>query len=121
MKINEVIKNEQARTCQIQQEAVIQDQSIQTEQQVPRVAHVQKSQIQQQRTQRRKVSALPIPDQVKHRLVQGRLTQQFMRQSNIVKPTSDDIRIARERVATELKRVDLDHQRDIERRLRKHH
>ncbi len=42
-----------------------------------------------------------------------------MRQSNIIKPTNDDIEIARDRVATELKRSDLEYQKKIERALRK--
>ena len=64
--INQFV-NESSRTCPIQQEAVIQDQSVQTEQQVPRVAHVQISQVlQPKQPQTRKVSARPIPYQVKH-------------------------------------------------------
>jgi hypothetical protein len=38
-----------------------------------------------------------------------------MRQSNIVKPTADDIQIAKDRVATELKRGDLEYQKKLER------
>ena len=61
----------------------------------------------------------PIPDQIKHKLIQDRLTKQLMRQSNIVKPTTDDIQIARDRVATELKRSDLEYQRQRDRALRR--
>lgn len=99
MKINEVIVNEQHRTCQIQQEAVFQDQRVQTVHPTKKVAQV---------------STEPIPNQLKHRLVQRRLTKQMMRQSNIVKPTADDVRIARGRAETALKRADLEYQRKMD-------
>lgn len=112
MKINEVIKNEQHRTCQIKQEAVIPVQSIQTHNLTPKVAQTQQQ-------QKRHVSTKPIPDQIKHKLIQDRLTKQLMRQSNIVKPTSNDIQIARDRVASQLKRSDLEFQQEMEKTLRK--
>jgi hypothetical protein len=113
MKINEVIVNEQHRTCQIQQEAVINGQSIQTQHPARKVAQIQRNKKKPQ------VSARAIPDQIKHKLIQDRLTKKLMRQSNIVKPTTDDIEIARDRVATELKRSDLEYQRRIDRVLRR--
>jgi hypothetical protein len=61
------------------------------------------------------VSTQPIPDQIKHKVIQDRLTKQLMRQSNIVKPTIDDIRIAKNRAKTELKRSDLEYQLSSER------
>jgi hypothetical protein len=64
--------------------------------------------------QRRRISNRPVPAQIKHELVQDRLTQQFMRQSNIVKPTADDVRIARGRAETRLKRADLKYQRRLD-------
>jgi hypothetical protein len=93
MKINEVIQNEVPRTCLIQQEAVFQDQQVQTLLPTNKIAQV---------------SAEPISDELKHRLVQSRLAKQMMRHSNIVKPSSDDLRIARNRAETELKKADLD-------------
>ena len=114
------IDSKSSRTCQIQQEAVIPLESVQTQHPKSKVAQIQNSQFQQQRPQRRKVSAQPIPDQIKHKLIQDRLSKKFLRQSHIVKPTSDDIRIARDRVETELKRSDLEYQKKIERTLRKH-
>jgi len=42
-----------------------------------------------------------------------------LRQSNIVKPTSDDIRIAKNRAETALKRADLEYQKEIHKALRK--
>lgn len=121
--INQIF-NESNRTCQIQQEAVNPVASAHTQQQRSNVAQIKNAQVQQQQQQRprrRKISTQPIAYQLKHKLIQDRLSQQLMRQSNIVKPTIDDIRIARERVATELKRVDLQYRKGLERRLRKHH
>lgn len=96
MKINEVI--EQARTCQIEQESVVPAQRVQTLHPTNKVAQI---------------STEPIPDELKHRLVQRRLTKKFMRKSNIVKPTVDDVRIARSRAETMLKRADLEYQRSV--------
>jgi hypothetical protein len=59
----------------------------------------------------RRLSTRAIATPIKHDLVQDMLTKQFMRQSNIVKPTSDDIRIAKNRAETALKRADLDYER----------
>lgn len=114
MKISEVIRKEHSRTCQIQQEAVLQDASLQTQQPKINIAQNRASQVPQRRTYRSSVSPQPIPDQIKHKLIQDRLTKTMMRQSNIVKPTTDDIEIARNRVANELKRCDLDYKRRID-------
>jgi len=73
---------------------------------------------QQQRPRQRKISTQPIAYQLKHKLVQDQLFKQLMRQSNIAKPTIDDIRIARERVNTILKRANLEYRKGLERRLR---
>jgi len=101
MKINEVIHSEHTRTCQIQQEAVIPNQSTQTQHPTTKVAQIQRNKKKPQ------VSTRAIPDQIKHKLIQDRLTKLLMRQSNIVKPTTDDIRIAKNRVVTKLKRADM--------------
>jgi hypothetical protein len=90
---------------------VIPDESVQTQQPTINAAQNRTSQVPKQHPKGRTVSSNPIPDQIKHKLIQDRLTKQFMRQSNIVKPTTDDIEIARDRVATELKRSDLEYQR----------
>jgi hypothetical protein len=119
MKISEVIYIEQPRTCQIQQEAVVPVQSIQTQHPTRKVAQIQSSQDKQKQQQKPQVSTRPIPDQIKHKLIQDKLTRQLMRQSNIVKPTTDDIQIARDHVATELKRSDLQYQKKLDRALRK--
>ena len=113
MKINDVIQNIEPSSYQIQEEAVIPGQSIQTQLPTRKVAQIQRNKKKPQ------VSTRPIPDQIKHKLIQDRLTKQFMRQSNIVKPTTDDIEIARNRVETELKRSDLDYQREMNRALRR--
>lgn len=119
MKIIDVIRNDHSRTCQIQQEAVIPDESVQTQQPTINAAQNRTSQVPKQHPKGRIVSSNPIPDQIKHKLIQDRLTKQFMRQSNIIKPTTDDIEIARDRVTTQLKRSDLDYQRRIDRVLRR--
>jgi hypothetical protein len=113
MKINEVIQNKAPSSYQIQQEAVIPGQSIQTQHPTRKVAQIERNK------KKPHFSTRPIPDQIKHKLIQDRLTKQFMRQSNIVKPTTDDIEIARNRVETELKRSDLDYQREMNRALRR--
>jgi hypothetical protein len=51
-------------------------------------------------------------------LIQDKLTKHFMRQSNIVKPTNDDIRVAHDRVETELKRADLEFRKKVKDELR---
>jgi hypothetical protein len=104
------IVTEAPQIDQIQREQAIRPQAACRRAQPPKVAQIQPSQVRQQRKgpQRRRLSTRAIADPIKHNLVQDRLTKQFMRQSNIVKPTSDDIRIARNRAETELKKADLD-------------
>ena len=115
MKINEVIQNEPPRTYRIQNEAVHPDLRVQTPQPHHKNAFAQSSKVQHKPSIKRQVSTRPIPSQIKHKLIQDRLTKVFMRQTNIVKPTQDDIQIARDRVATELKRSDLEHQERLNR------
>jgi hypothetical protein len=119
MKINEVITKELARTCQIQQEQAMRPLIVRRRADLRKVAQIQQLPGHQKRPSKPQVSTQPIPDQLKHRLVQRRLTKQFMRQSNIIKPTTDDIRIAKNRAETNLKRADLDYQKSMERILRK--
>jgi hypothetical protein len=109
MKISEVIHSKQSRTCHIQQEAVTPAQTIHVQHPTRKVAQIQRNSMKHQ------VSTRPIPDQIKHKLIQDKLTKLLMRQSNIVKPTTDDIEIARNRVETELKRSDLEYQNKLER------
>ena len=112
MKIKEVITTEQPRTCQIQQEEAIRPFLVQRQAQPRKFSQIQPSQVQQQKIQKkRKISTRAIPDQIKHKLIQDRLTKQFMRNSNIIQPTSDDVRIARDRAETRLKRSDFEYQR----------
>ena len=79
------------------------------------------SQVMQQRRQqkRKTVATHPIADPIKHGLVQDMLTKQLVRQSNIVKPTVDDIQIAKSRAATAQKRADLDYEKKVQRELRR--
>ncbi len=110
------IVSEPPQTDQIQREQAIRPKAIQRRAQPPNVAQIQPSQAQQKqkRPQRRRLSTIAIAAPIKHDLVQDRLTKQFMRQSNIVKPTSDDIQIAKNRAETELKRADLDFKKRTE-------
>ena len=66
---------------------------------------------QARRAVQRLPSARPIADPIKHHKIQQQLTRQFVRQSNIVRPTSDDIRIAKTNAETELKRADLEYRK----------
>ena len=108
--LSEVV-HESVRTCQIQREQAITTPAIQRRAQTQKVAQKANPRVQQRQ---RQISSRPVPAQVKHELVQDRLTQQFMRQSNIVKPTADDVRIARGRAETNLKRADLEYQRKMD-------
>ena len=53
----------------------------------------------------------PIPDQLKHERLIQYLTAVLSRRERIIKPTEDDIRIARERVDTAQRRADREYQR----------
>jgi hypothetical protein len=109
------IVSESPQTDQIQREHAIRPQVRRRQAHPRKVAQIQSSQVQQQRkrTQRQQVSSQPIADPIKHKLIQDKLTKHFMRQSNIVNPTTDDIRIAHDRVETELKRADLEFKKKV--------
>ena len=109
LSVSEIVL-EYPQTDQIQLERAISPIVIRRRAKPRKVAQIQSSQVQQQskRPRKRRLSTRAIADPIKHDLVQNRLTKQFMRQSNIVKPTTDDIRIARNRAETELKKADLD-------------
>ena len=118
--VSEIV-TEAPQTDQIQQEQAIRPQAVCKRAQPPKIAQIQFSQVQQQRKrpQRRKLSTRAIAAPIKHDLVQNRLTNQFMRQSNIVKPTTDDIRIAKSRAETALKKADLEFKKHAEEQLRR--
>lgn len=101
------IMYESPQRDQIQREAAISLQAVQRRAQPPKVAQSAIPRA-QQRQQKRQVSTRPIAAPLKHQVVQNKLTKQFMRQSNIVKPTSDDIHIAKNRAETALKKADLE-------------
>jgi hypothetical protein len=111
MKINEVIPNEHSRTSQIQQEVESTTPSIQLQQPKRKIAQINSPQLQQKRLNKRQLSTRPIPNQIKHNLIQDKLTKQLMCKSNIVKPTALDLKIAHDRVATAIKRDDLAYQK----------
>jgi hypothetical protein len=108
---------ESLRSTQIQREAPISSRVTQRVQQ-PQKGALTRS-YQARRSVQRLPTARPIPDALKHQKIQQRLTRQFVRQSNIVRPTSDDIRIAKANAETELKRVDLEYRHREEERERR--
>ena len=107
--LSEVV-NESPQTDQIHLDELFTPQD--DNRQVPnrKNAQMRSSQVLQQRQQPQKktVATRPIADPIKHAIVQDMLTKKFVRQSNIVKPTVDDIQIAKTRAETALKRADLD-------------
>lgn len=120
LSVSEIV-SESPKTDQIQIEQAIRPQAVHRRAQLPKVAQIQSSQVQQQRKRprKRRLSTRAIADPIKHDLVQDRLTNQFMRQSNIVKPTIDDISIAKSRADTAQKRVDLEFKKQAEEQLRR--
>lgn len=112
------IVSESPQSDQIQREATIRPQAVQRRAQPPKVAQSAIPSA-RQRQQKRQVSARPIAAPLKHQVVQNKLTKQFMRQSNIVKPTTDDIQIAKNRAETALKKADLDYKKQAEEQLRR--
>jgi len=108
--ITEIV-SESPETDQIQAEATITTPAIQRRAQTQKVAPKANPRVQ---PKQRQISSRPVPAHIKHELIQDRLTQQFICQSNIVKPTADDVRIARGRAETNLKRADLEYQRKMD-------
>ena len=117
LSVSEIV-SESPQTDQIQREAAIRPKAIQRRAQPPKVAQNANPRV-QQRQHKRQVSTRPIAAPLKHRVVQNKLTKQFMRQSNIVKPTTDDIQIAKNRAETALKKADLDYKKQAEEQLRR--
>jgi hypothetical protein len=105
-----MIVSESPQTYQIQAEATISPPSLQTRAQSQKIAQIQPSPVQQHRPTRQ-ITTRPIATDLKHQVVQNKLTRNFMRQSNIVKPTSDDVRIAHDRAEIALKRADREYQK----------
>lgn len=60
-----------------------------------------------------RLPAKPMADQVKHELMIRKLTKQLTRNSNLLKPTQQDINAAIERYNTNQKRVDLEYEKQI--------
>lgn len=119
LSVSEIV-SESSQTDQIQLEQAIRPQAVCRRAQPRKIAQIQPSQVQQQRKRpQKRLSTRAIADPIKHDLVQNRLTKQFMRQSNIVKPTTDDIRIAKSRAETALKKADLEFKKQAEEQLRR--
>ena len=114
LSLSEVVVNESPKTDQIHLEELCTPQVVETQAQNRKTAKKRSSQVVLQRQQPQKkaktqaVTSLPVADSIKHELVRDKLTNKFVRQSNIVKPTEDDIRVAKTRAETALKRADLD-------------
>ena len=115
--ITEIV-NESSRTCEIQAKTIFPEQTTQTLPPEQINDSVQASQANALAPKKRQVSARPIASPVKHELIRRRLTRQLMRQSNIVSPNADDLRVARSRAETALKRADLEHQKRVNQLLR---
>ena len=109
---------ESPQTDQIQREAAIRPHLVLRQAQPRKVAQNAIPRV-QQRQQRRQVSARPIAAPLKHQVVQNKLTKQFVRQSNIVKPTTDDIEVAKNRAETALKKADFEYKKQAEEVLRR--
>ena len=107
--ITEIV-NESARTCEIQRQAIFPKETTLTLHPEQFNDSVQASQVRAVDTKKRQVSVRPIPNALKHELVRRQLTRQLMRQSNIVKHNADNMRVARSRAETALKRADLQYQ-----------
>jgi hypothetical protein len=114
------IVSEAPQTDQIQREQAIRPQAVCRQVQPRNVAQIQPLQVQQQkRNRKRTVTARPIASPIKHELVQQHLYKHMLHQANIVKPTSDDIRIAKSRAETALKKANLDYEKQVAGQLRK--
>ena len=111
------IVTESLRSTQIQLEAPLTPPTVQRVQQPQRGA-LRRS-YQARTAVQRLPSARPIADPIKHQKIQQQLTRQFVQQSNIVRPTSDDIMIAKTNAETELKRADLEYRKREEERERR--
>ena len=111
------IFSESLKSTQIQREALPTLPTVQRSH-LPQSGALKRS-YQARRAVQRMPSARPIADPIKHHKIQQELTRQFVRQSNIVRPTSDDIRIAKANAETELKRVDLEYRQREEERERR--
>ena len=61
----------------------------------------------------------PVADQLKHQLIQNILANDMMHQSNILRPDKNDIQIATQRVASQIKRVNYEHEQAVEQAQRK--
>ena len=117
LSLSEVVK-ESPKTDQIQLEQVFSAPSYPTQCAPRKIAQTLPSLPKSKRVPRA-ISSKPIPTQIKHKRIQDKLTKQFMRQSNFVKPTSDDIQIAKSRAETMQKRVDLEQKKANDRLLRR--
>jgi hypothetical protein len=122
--LSEVVVNESPQTDQIHLDELCTPQVIETQAPHRKTALKRSSQVVLHRqrplikAKSQAVTSLPVADPIKHELVRDKLTNKFVRQSNIVKPTEDDIRVAVSRAETALKRADLDYKKCAKQKLR---
>jgi hypothetical protein len=122
--LSEVVVNESSQTDQVQLDELCTPQVTETQAPHRKTAQKRSSQVVVKRQQPLKkqksqaVTVSPVADPIKHELVRDKLTKQLVLQSNIVKPTNDDIRVAVTRAETALKRADLDYKKRAELKLR---
>jgi hypothetical protein len=64
-------------------------------------------------------SPSPIPDQLKHQLIQKILAQEIMRLNNTVKVDRDDVQVAVQSVEREQKKADFEHKLEVEQEQRR--
>ena len=106
---------ESTQTDQIQLDQLVAPPYTQSVKQAQKNAHIQNSPVSggMKTSRGRRISSRPIPDQIKHQIIQKRLTNQLLRQSNAVKPTLDDIRIARDDAEIQKKRATYQYEKSI--------
>lgn len=108
LSLTEIVK-ESPETDQIQQEHVVSPPTIARARQGQRIAQIQPSPVSRfQGCHKRQIPTQAIPDQTKHKIIYKHLTTQVLKRSNIVKPNSDDIRIARDEAEVQLKRANYE-------------
>ena len=109
MSLTEIFK-ESPENDQIQLEQVVAPPAVQRAQTIQKSAQIQSSPVSRLRGRlKRQIPARAIPDQIKHKIIQKRLTAQMLKRGNVVKPTSDDIRIARDEAEAQQKRKDYEY------------
>ena len=110
MSLTEIFK-ESPENDQIQLEQVVAPPTIARAQPQHQIAQIQSSPASRLRGRpKRQIPSQAIPDQIKHKIIQKRLTAQMLKRGNVVKPTADDMRIARDEAEVQQKRANYEHE-----------